>query len=106
MNHKQVIELAKIVGFKVAKFTGGPKAGKESVFDSGDVDVLYNLKCFADLVAEAEREACSKTRAPSPRRLSPIGSGALLNEQQYCFDKGWREGAAAVRKAILARSTK
>ena len=60
MNHKQVIELAKIVGFKVAKFTGGPKAGKESVFDSGDArgritDVFGALCAVPDMVSEEGR---------------------------------------------------
>jgi len=27
----------------------------------------------------------------------------LSNEQQFCFEKGWREGAASVRAAIRAR---
>jgi hypothetical protein len=52
----------------------------------------------------AEREACSRARASTPRELRPVGTGALLDEQQYCFNKGWREGAASVRAAIRARS--
>jgi hypothetical protein len=51
----------------------------------------------------AEREACAKTRAGKPRELKPVGRGTLLDEQQFCFDKGWREGAASVRAAIRAR---
>jgi hypothetical protein len=51
----------------------------------------------------AEREACAKTRAGKPRELKPVGSGAFLDEQQFCFDKGWHEGAASVRAAIKAR---
>ena len=53
-----------------------------------------------------EREECSKVKAGQPRFLSQCGTGALLNEQQYCFDKGWKEGVAAVRKNIRARSKK
>ena len=52
---------------------------------------------------QAEREACAKTKAGKPRELKAVGFGTLLDEQQFCFDKGWREGAAAVRAAIRAR---
>ena len=55
---------------------------------------------------QAEREECGKTRAGTPRSLPPCGTGAFLADQQYCFDKGWKEGAASVRKNIRARSTK
>ena len=51
----------------------------------------------------AEREACAKTKAGKPRELKPVGRGMLLDEQQFCFDKGWREGAASVRAAIRNR---
>jgi hypothetical protein len=65
------------------------------------------LERFATLVAAAseakEREACAKTRAGKPRELKPVGRGAFLDEQQFCFDKGWREGAASVRAVIRAR---
>ena len=53
--------------------------------------------------ATAEREACAKTRNTKPRQLPRVGSGALLDEQQYCYEKGWKEGVAAFRKAIRAR---
>lgn len=56
-----------------------------------------------DQAVFVEREACAKTRSPSPRQLQPVGTGALLGEQQYCFNKGWAEGAAAVRARIRAR---
>ena len=52
---------------------------------------------------QAEREACAKTKAGKPRELKAVGLGTLLGEQQFCFDKGWREGAASVRAAIRAR---
>ena len=54
-------------------------------------------------IAAQEREACAKTRAGKPRELKPVGRGVFLDEQQFCFDKGWREGAASVRAAIRAR---
>jgi len=61
------------------------------------------LQEFADLIRADEREKCSKTRAGKPRTLPSVGTGALWSEQTYCFDKGWHEGAAAVRKAIRAK---
>ena len=47
--------------------------------------------------------ACTKTRADKPRQLPTCGTGALHSEQQYCFEKGWREGAASVRRRIAMR---
>ena len=61
------------------------------------------IKAFEALVRADEREACAKTRAGKPRELKPVGRGMLLDEQQFCFDKGWCEGAASVRAAIRAR---
>ena len=63
------------------------------------------LKAFEALVRADEREACAKTKVGKPRELKPVGRGTLLDEQQFCFDKGWREGVAAVRAAIRARGT-
>lgn len=45
-------------------------------------------------------DGVGKTRAPKPRILAQRGTGSLRGEQQYCFEMGYREGAAAVRKAI------
>lgn len=71
---------------------------------------LMALQRFAELVRAdaiaAEREACSRVKAAKPRKLKPVGRGMLLDEQQFCFDKGWREGAASVRAAIRARGKK
>ena len=58
---------------------------------------------YENSIAAAEREACAKTKAGKPRELKAVGRGTLLGEQQFCFDKGWREGAASVRAAIRAR---
>ena len=63
-----------------------------------------DIEHFAELVRADEREACAKTKAGKPRELKAVGRGRLLDEQQFCFDKGWREGAASVRAAIRARS--
>jgi hypothetical protein len=70
------------------------------------ISTPFNTWCerFAELVRADEREECAKTRAAKPRELKPVGRGAFLDEQQFCFDKGWREGAASVRAAIRARS--
>lgn len=42
----------------------------------------------------------TKINVPGPRQLKPVGTGALLSEQQFCYEKGYREGVAAARKAI------
>lgn len=68
--------------------------------------MLEMLTSFAALVAAAEREACGRIKAARPRKLKPVGRGMLLDEQQFCFEKGWREGAASVRAAIRARGQK
>ena len=62
----------------------------------------WTLMC--EKMVAIEREACSRARAAKSRKLKPVGRGRLLDEQQFCFDKGWREGAASVRAAIRARS--
>jgi hypothetical protein len=69
-------------------------------------DMTDELKVFEALVRADEREACAKTKAGKPRELKAVGRGAFLDEQQFCFDKGWREGAAAVRFAIRNRGNK
>jgi len=83
---------------------------REAGFEQIDQDVMEwicfddEIQRFAALVRADEREACSRVKAAKPRKLKPVGSGRLLDEQQFCFDKGWREGAASVRSAIRARS--
>jgi len=92
-----IIELAKQAGIEDAHF------------HAPHPSVISQLKTFAAMVETAaradEREKCSRTRAGKPRILPSVGTGALWSEQTYCFDKGWHEGAAAVRKAIRARGT-
>ena len=70
---------------------------------TGEPINIEKLEAFAALVRADEREICFKTRAAKPRKLNPVGRGMFLDEQQFCFDKGWREGAASVRAAIRAR---
>ena len=60
MTKEELLQLALRAGFDVSPFTGGSRQGKMSVFDSGDVDMYRELKNFAYLVAEYEREACAK----------------------------------------------
>ena len=67
---------------------------------------FIELERLVELARADEREACAKTKAGKPRELKAVGRGMLLDEQQFCFDKGWREGAASVRAAIRARSEK
>ena len=69
-------------------------------FFMGNTD---SLKAFEALVRADEREANSKARAGKPRQLPRRGMGMLHGEQQYCFEMGWKEGAASVRAAIRAR---
>lgn len=38
--------------------------------------------------------------APKPRELPRCGTGALHSEQQYCYEKGWKEAIAAYRKQL------
>ena len=88
---KTVIEMAREAGFSLYR-------------DISAADGSFaHLERFAELVRADERKVCSQTRAGKPRELKPVGRGTLLDEQQYCFDKGWREGAASVRAAIRTR---
>lgn len=57
---EDVIRMAQEAGFREDEFTGGPRKGKVSIFDFGDVDIYSNLERFAALVAAAERERCAK----------------------------------------------
>ena len=123
LSKEEIIRMAREAGFIVSEYTGGHRLGETSIFDHAGVDIFNGLKRFADFVAAkksdigmaeayrcgyesgaaAEREALSRIRAPKPRELPPVGTGALWSEQQFCFAKGYREGAAALRKAIRAR---
>ena len=48
--------------------------------------------------AEGQLHRLVHLRVPKPRELPRRGSGALHNEQQYCYDKGYAEGVAALRR--------
>ena len=67
-------------------------------------EFMPEIHRLVELVRADEREKCGRVRAAKPRKLNPVGRGILLDEQQFCFDKGWCEGAASVRSAIRARS--
>jgi hypothetical protein len=110
---KTTIELAREVGLHlyVNDITEAPYAARLKAFEAlvrAD-EREQGQKWFEAVTAQhkqeilAEREACAKTRAGKPRELKPVGRGTLLDEQQFCFDKGWREGAASVRAAIRNR---
>jgi hypothetical protein len=66
-------------------------------------DFMPEIERLVALVRADEREANSKARAGKPRQLPRRGMGMLHGEQQYCFEMGWKEGAASVRAAIRAR---
>jgi hypothetical protein len=83
------------------------KMGEDHFFndwwDSGNEDPEEFAALILEYTRKIQAEAFTKAyqmKAGTPRQLSPVGTGALLSEQQYCFDKGWREGAAALRKKI------
>jgi hypothetical protein len=60
MKRKEIIMMAKEAGFREDLFSGGPRKGKVSIFDFGDVDIFDNLERFAALVSAAERERAAK----------------------------------------------
>lgn len=107
LSKEEIIRMAREAGFDVSEYTGGKLAGKVSVFDYADVDIFIEAARLANAAyaagASAERKMLSKIRAPKPRDLPQVGTGALLSEQRFCFAEGYREGAAAIRKAIRAR---
>lgn len=51
-------------------------------------------------------EGASKAHVPKPKKLKPVGTGALLDEQQYCYEKGYKDGVKALRAAIRERLMK
>lgn len=68
------------------------------------IDYVWSLKQERDQL-RAEVEALRKSitaRAPGPRSLPQVGTGALYGEQDHCFRKGWKEGVSAFRKQLRA----
>lgn len=73
-----------------------------------DSNVVYMATAREKYVAGAAFEAGRRsaleevleTGRASPRQLQQVGTGALYGEQQYCFEKGWREGRAILRAFI------
>ena len=45
------------------------------------------------------QEKLIRVRAPKPRELPRCGTGTLHDDHQYCYELGYREGIAALRKA-------
>lgn len=48
----------------------------------------------------------TRIKAAHSRKLPRCGTGAFLKEQQYCYELGYREGIAALRKAQRERIEK
>lgn len=44
-------------------------------------------------------EKLIRVRTNKPKQLRQCGTGALLSEQQYCYDRGYRDGVAALRRS-------
>lgn len=70
---------------------------------TGGMDSTTALLRIGRLETEVEglRKAIN-ARAPGPRSLQQVGTGALYGEQDYCFRKGWKEGVASFRKQLRA----
>lgn len=67
---------------------------------------IADLERFTALVRAKVLEEAARKRAKPPRKLPRLGTGALWDEQQCCYELGYREGAAAVRAAIRALKEK
>lgn len=80
------------------------RAGLHRLLSFSSHDMPDELVAFANIMIQHERDKCSAARAPNNHKLAPCGTGAFLSDQQYCFDKGWKMGAAAVRKEISRRT--
>ena len=58
---------------------------------------------------ESQLHHLVRLRVPKARELPRRGSGALHDEQQYCYDKGYTKGVAALRRVqrdFIANITK
>lgn len=107
---RDTIDMARAVYGAHTEWTGAPLDRLEQLVALVRADEREEFQRWFDAVTAqhkqlilAEREACAKTKAGKPRELKPVGRRAFLDEQQFCFDKGWCEGAASVRAAIRAR---
>ena len=70
--------------------------GKDAAWQPARAELLQHL----ETMLEIEREAAARKRTKPPRDLRPVGTGALLGEQQYCFTRGWKDGQRELRRAI------
>ena len=108
---RSTIELCKEAGYPLMVFEGvtyvSPELERLVAFVRADErNRTWTQEHWTEYersIAAQERDACAKTKAGKPRKLKPVGRGAFLDEQQFCFDNGWREGSASVRAAIRAR---
>jgi hypothetical protein len=94
-----IIELAKQAGFGIDE---SPCVLQPYVIQPLHGKIDDELSRFAALVRAEVLEEAAKKRAKPPRRLPKRGTGALWDEQQHCYELGYREGTAAVRAAIRA----
>ena len=61
---------------------------------------MQRMERFAQIIRNQALEDAAKKRAQKPRKLPRIGTGALWGEQQFCYERGFKEGVASVRSAI------
>ena len=56
MTNNDIIKLCKELGiFNVAKFSGGTRQGKESVFDFADVEILNELRILVNAAIKKQK---------------------------------------------------
>ena len=65
-----------------------------------DASLIAFARDMFSLGYQRALEKAVKKHTGSPRKLQKVGTGALHDEQQYCFGKGFKEGAASLRREI------
>jgi len=88
-----------VVGVEVYdSLMGAAKKPKKTAQHSG-----YLLNCPLCGGKPYRNESLISTKVPKPRELPVCGTGGLHEEQQHCYELGYREGVAALRKAQRER---
>ena len=82
---------------------GSPSGDIKAVMHQAAM-MLREMDAAETKVRADERAKCAKTKAGKPRKFPTKGRG-LLYFEQYCFELGYKEGSAAVRKAIREGSS-
>ena len=72
----------------------------QTAIDMASKQEIERLERFAQVIRNQALEDAAKKRAQKPRKLPRVGSVALLEEQQFCYELGFKEGAASVRSVI------